>query len=388
MHLDTPVPLLVPDLPSPQELMPYLERMHASKVYSNFGPLVRELEQQLVRRFQVGNPQAAAVTVSSATLGLELALVALALPPGARVLVPALTFVATATAVARAGYVPVLGDIDPESWLLTPRIATQMRKHLAFDAVIPVATFGVPHDMQGWEEFERSTGLPVLVDAASAFGSQWLQGGSGTLIFSMHATKSLPAGEGGLVVSTREGLVDKVRQMSNFGINLKPGARVPTGVLASLGTNAKMSEYHAAVGLASLARWDAGARRRRELYRTLRTGLDVATDGVLRWQAAPAEGIAAPVLMCTRMPHAADRQRLERLCQKLKIMTRRWYQPLLGEIRGTAARWESAPTPHANAIARDLIGLPFFLSMSPLQQDAVRSAVVSALSPERVKSVV
>ena len=379
MHLDTPVPLLVPDLPSPQELMPYLERMHASKVYSNFGPLVRELEQQLVQRFQVGNPQATAVTVSSATLGLELALVALALPPGARVLVPALTFVATATAVARAGYVPVLGDIDPESWLLTPRIATQMRQHLAF---------GVPHDMQGWEEFERSTGLPVLVDAASAFGSQWLQGCNGTLVFSLHATKSLPAGEGGIVVSTREGLVDKVRQMSNFGINLKPGARVPTGVLASLGTNAKMSEYHAAVGLASLARWDACARRRRELYRCLRTALDDATDGALRWQATPSDGIAAPVLMCARMPHAADRQRLERLCQKLKIMTRRWYQPLLGEIRGTAARWESAPTPHANAIARDLIGLPFFPSMSLLQQEAVLASVVAAITPERVRSVV
>lgn len=386
MHLETSVPLLVPDLPSPQELMPYLQRMHAARLYSNFGPLVCELEQQLAERFQVATPTAVVTTASSATLALELALTALALPPGSRVLVPALTFVATATAVVRAGHVPVLGDVDPDSWLMTPGMAWQMRQHVAFDAVVPVATFGAPQDMAAWSLFEQSTGLPVIVDAAGAFGSQWLHGSQGTLVFSLHATKSLPAGEGGLVVSTHAALVAKVRQMSNFGINLSLGARVPTGVLASMGTNAKMSEYHAAVGLASLARWDDGAQRRRELYSALRTGLDAATGDALRWQCTLPVGIAAPVLLCTRMPSAADRLRLERLCQKLKIGTRRWYQPLLGEIRGTAARWESAPTPHAHAIARDLIGLPFFPAMSMLQQNAVVEAVGQAMALDRVKA--
>lgn len=381
MHLETAVPLLVPDLPSPQELMPYLLRMHAARLYSNFGPLVCELEQQLAARFQATTPTASVTTASSATLALELALSALDLPPGSRVLVPALTFVATATAVVRAGHVPVLGDVDPDSWLMTPGMAWQMRQHVAFDAVVPVATFGVPQDMAAWSLFEQSTGLPVIVDAAGAFGSQWLHGSPGTLVFSLHATKSLPAGEGGLVVSTNAALVAKVRQMSNFGINLHPGARVPTGVLASIGTNAKMSEYHAAVGLASLARWDACALQRRTLYGDLRSALNAASDGSLRWQSLPTEGLAAPVLLCTRMPSAADRLRLERLCLKLKIGTRRWYQPLLGEIRGTAARWESAPTPHAHAIARDLIGLPFFPSMTAQQQYAVADALGRALVP-------
>ncbi|WP_295954355.1 aminotransferase class I/II-fold pyridoxal phosphate-dependent enzyme [Rhodoferax sp.] len=388
MHLETSVPLLVPDLPSPQELMPYLQRMHAARHYSNFGPLVCELEQLLAARFQVATPAASVTTASSATLALELALTALALPPGSKVLVPALTFVATATAVVRAGYVPVLGDVDPDSWLMTPGMAWQMRQHVAFDAVVPVATFGAPQDMAAWSLFEQSTGLPVIVDAAGAFGSQWLHGSQGTLVFSLHATKSLPAGEGGLVVSTNTALVAKVRQMSNFGINLQPGARVPTGVLASIGTNAKMSEYHAAVGLASLSRWDAGAQRRRELYSALRSGLDAATGDALRWQTTLPGGIVAPGLLCARMPSAADRLRLERLCQKLKIGTRRWYQPLLGEIRGTAARWESAPTPNANAIARDLIGLPFFPSMTAPQLNAVVEAVGQAVVSDRVKALV
>ena len=88
MHLETAVPLLVPDLPSPQELMPYLQRMHAARLYSNFGPLVCELEQLLAARFQATTPAASVTTASSATLALELALSALELPPGSRVLVP------------------------------------------------------------------------------------------------------------------------------------------------------------------------------------------------------------------------------------------------------------------------------------------------------------
>lgn len=389
MHLETSVPLLVPDLPSPQELMPYLHRMHEARHYSNFGPLVCELEQLLAVRFQATTPTAVVTTASSATLALELALNALDLPPGSRVLVPALTFVATATAVVRAGHVPVLGDVDPDSWLLTPGMAWQMRQHVAFDAVVPVATFGAPQDMAAWALFEQSTGLPVIVDAAGAFGSQWLHGSPGTLVFSLHATKSLPAGEGGLVVSTNAALVAKVRQMSNFGINLHPGARVPPGVLASMGTNAKMSEYHAAVGLASLARWDACAQQRRALYSSLRSALNAASGGSLRWQSLSPEGLAAPVLLCVRLPGSAHRSRLERLCQKEHIVTRRWYQPLLGEIRGTAARWESAPTPHAHAIARDLIGLPFFPSMTTQQQHAVADAVGRAreLAPQPVAQV-
>lgn len=113
--------------------------------------------------------------------------------------------------------------------------------------------------MQAWGNFEKITGLPVIVDAAAAFGSQWLNGAQGTLVFSMHATKSLPAGEGGLVVSSRIGLARKVRQLSNFGINLDPKLGLAVGTLAYAGTNAKMSEYHAAIALEMLTHWELHA---------------------------------------------------------------------------------------------------------------------------------
>lgn len=373
------IPLLVPDLPGPQALLPYLERMHAAQLYSNFGPLVRELEARLLERFtgKAVVPLAMS-TVANATLGLELVLTALELPPHSRVLLPSLTFVASATAVLRAGHVPVLADVDVDSWLLTPAIARRALDDVRFDAVMPVAAFGAPHDSAGWAAFQQETGIPVVIDAAAAFGSQWLDAGTGTAVFSMHATKSLPAGEGGFVISTDAGLVARVRQLSNFGINLDAGARTPVGMLERIGTNAKMSEFHAAVGLASLDVWDARALVRRQLYIGLRQALDERLPGALRWQ-ANAHVVAGPTLLCVRLADAMQRRRLESLCAQRGVGLRRWYQPLLGKMLSITPQCVALPAPRAAAIAADMCGLPFFPGMTGVQAGQVVDIVAAVV---------
>lgn len=364
------VPLLKPEMPSPQELLPWLERMHVTKQYSNFGPLVRELEAIFAREFGVESSQIS--TVSNATQGLELALLALNLPARSKVLVPALTFVATATAVVRAGHQPVLADVDAHTWMLTPEIAYGACQRMRIDAVLPVATFGMPQDMQGWQRFERDTGLPVIIDAAAAYGSQWLPSAEGTLVFSLHTTKSLPAGEGGLVVSTRPGLAAKVRQLSNFGINLDPNASLPVGALASLGSNAKMSEYHAAIGLISMQKWELHAQKRRALQVELMNEMNRVSGHRLVWQAQGLGGpLMAPTLLCARLPDAEARDNLEKSCQQGRIMTRRWYQPLLEHMDVMQQRCLCLDAPNARGLAQTLLGLPFFLSMTAKQRHRI-----------------
>lgn len=379
------VPLLVPDMPSPHELLPWLERMHAARHYSNFGPLVRELEAVFAQQFGMEDEQL--TTVANATQGLELVLQALDLAPGSRVLLPALTFVATATAVLRAGHQPVLADVDAQTWMLTPDIARAACQAMRIDAVLPVATFGMPHDMQTWQQFERDTGLPVVIDAAAAYGSQWLQGAEGTLVFSLHTTKSLPAGEGGLVVSTRPGLATKLRQLSNFGINLNPAAGMPVGALASLGSNAKMSEYHAAIGLISLQKWDLNAQQRRALQADLMHEMNQASGHALNWQAqGPGGPLMAPTLLCARLPDAEARAALEQACQQARIMTRRWYQPLLQHMDVLQQRCLSLDTPNAEALGQTLLGLPFFLGMTPQQCQRITAVLESALKNKKIVS--
>jgi dTDP-4-amino-4,6-dideoxygalactose transaminase len=368
------VPLLVPDMPSPQTLLPWLERMHAARHYSNFGPLVQALESEFACRFDL--PKEQLTTVANATQGLELVLQALELAPGSRVLLPAFTFVASATAVVRAGHIPVLADVDADSWMLTPAIAYACCAHLAIDAVLPVATFGMPHDMQAWQRFEQETGVPVVIDAAAAYGSQWLKDAQGTLVFSLHTTKSLPAGEGGLVVSTRAGIVEKVRQLSNFGINLDPAAGMRIGALASIGTNAKMSEYHAAIGLASLEVWELHAQQRRRQHAEMVKEISAAAGHNFVWQLpGKGGGLMAPTLLCACMPDEATRVMLEQICKQENIATRRWYQPLLQDMPILRQRCEVLPTPNSEALAAKLLGLPFFLGMTLDQRQRVLGVV-------------
>ncbi|WP_082145263.1 DegT/DnrJ/EryC1/StrS family aminotransferase [Delftia tsuruhatensis] len=373
------LPLLVPDMPSPQTLMPWLERMHVTKQYSNFGPLVRELEASFADRFEVSTGML--TTVANATLGLELVMQALNLLPGARVLVPAFTFVASATAVIRAGYSPVLADVDPSTWMLTPAIARKVCSQMKISAVLAVATFGMPYDIKEWDEFERETGIPVVIDAAAAYGSQWLGENEGTLVFSLHATKSLPAGEGGLVVSSRPGLAAKVRELANFGINLNSRETLPIGALAGIGTNAKMSEYHAAIGLASLQQWDARAEQRRQLETELKESLNTATSGRLVWQASgPGGALKAPTLLCLRLPTSQSREVLEKYCIASNICLRRWYQPILSRMDVLAAHCTTLHVPESISLSNNLVGLPFFLEMNSLQKKRLIEVVGNALS--------
>ena len=119
--------------------------------------------------------------------------------PRARVLIPAITFVATAAAVVRAGYEPVLSDVDERTWLLTPEIARRAIAKIPVDAVMPVSTYGCLQDTGAWDDFSRATGVPVVIDAAGAFGNQQA-GERSTLVFSLHATKVLSGAEGGFEI--------------------------------------------------------------------------------------------------------------------------------------------------------------------------------------------
>lgn len=373
------MPLLVPDMPSPQELLPYLERMHAVRHYSNFGPLVSELEAAFAGHFAL--PREQLTTVANATLGLELVLQALDLPHGAHVLLPSFTFVATATAVLRAGHVPVLADVDAQTWLMTPEIARRACANMRIDAVLPVATFGMPHDMREWQLFEQETGLPVVIDAAAAYGSQWLNGAQGTLVFSLHTTKSLPAGEGGLIVSSRPGLAARVRQLSNFGINLDPTACEPIGTLASLGSNAKMSEYHAAIGLVSLKKWELAAQQRRRLHADLIGKFTCASGDRLVWQATgPGGGLMAPSLLCAYLPNAVTRNALEQAFCQARITTRRWYLPLLQHMPALQSKCLQLETPNAHALSESILGLPFFLGMGQVKVSRLEKLIRQVLN--------
>lgn len=346
---------LVPDLPAPHEVLPYLHEMHANRWYSNFGPLNHRFELEIKKLLMVDDQtceQMHTVTFSSATTALELVLRALNLRQGARVLIPTLTFPATASVVLNAGFVPVFADVDKETWALTPDIARTYCDASVIDAVMPVTVFGAPASTQLWDAFYDETGIQVIVDAAASLGQQQVST-KVHFVFSMHATKPFGVGEGGLFVTADGELAAQARALSNFGF------RGASGKAKAVGTNAKMAEYFAAMGLAQIDRWpDLMARRtkvRDHYVDAFKAG------GLQKMLSSSVEDHVPAVFMIRTKGRGAD---VMAALDEERIHTRRWYLPPLYEHPAFAAYCDdtmrhAALFPITELLKNDLVGLPF-----------------------------
>lgn len=370
------VPLLVPTLPTLAQLRPYIARIDRNHWYSNFGPLVNELEERLGLAFAEMNGSAPEiVTVSNATIGLELALRALDLPAGAIVLVPAFTFVATAAAVRSAGLVPRCVDVDPDTWQLTPGIAREEISRVKVDAVMPVCVFGREQPGEDWSAFHAETGIPVIIDAAAAFGNQWDPGPT-CAVFSMHATKPLAAGEGGFVATRSSVFARSVRQRTNFGINLTQPEVAGLGTVTMAGVNGKLSEYHAAVAHASLDAWTVNARARRRLYAEYSAAISNAGQGRLTWQSADGNTVRS---VCTFLAESEiGRDRAEAALTAAGVSTRRWYCPTV-DRHPAFCHFDHAATPVARRLAERLLGVPFYIGLDKISRRVVSTTLAKSL---------
>jgi len=214
----------------------------------------------------------------------------------------------------------------------------------------------------------------VIIDAAAAFGNQ-LDPGPTCAVFSLHATKPLAAGEGGVVVTHDAAFAATVRQLSNFGIDLSGAQGVPVGSTTLVGTNAKMSEYHAAVGLASLDIWPQTVVQRHALFARYSETLMASSGAQLHWQQMPTESVRS--VCCLMLQSAAHRNHAEAVMAERGIATRRWYLPLINQ-HPAFQHIQHLPTPCAEKIALRLIGIPFHAALS--DQDMIEIAQALALA--------
>jgi len=358
------MPVLRPRLPSSDDILPYLQLIDERRWYSNRGPLVEQLEEQLNRH--LGLESGGVVTLANATVGLTAALLARGAPFGSLCLMPSWTFAATPHAARAAGLQPWFHDVDPQTWALNPTAVLETLKGLgeAVGAVIVVSPFGAPIDMGAWEAFERLTGIPVVVDAAAGFDT--VQPGEIPSVVSLHATKILGAGEGGFIVTTDSALRDRLRACCNFGFQGTRSALLPA-------LNAKMSEYHAAVALASLATWPALRACHLSIAGWYRR--HIGRLGEVHSQPAYGNGWAASTTSVILPPRSA--QSLAHSLLRLGIETRSWWgegchvQPAFAACgRGCLSVTED--------LGGRVIGLPHFPDMEEADVERVVAAVAEA----------
>ena len=209
---------------------------------TNDGPHVKEFEQRICESTGANH----AIAVTSATVGLQLAIRALGMK-GA-VMLPSFTFVATAQALDWQGIKPVFCDVDPETHCIDTQFVEQ---HITDDVsgIIGVHMWGKTCDVEGLTEIADRRDIPLLFDAAHAFGSKRMGvpvGVNGDAeVFSFHATKFVNAFEGGAITTNNDELAKKLRLMRNFGFE-------DYDQVILSGTNAKMCEPAAAMGITSM----------------------------------------------------------------------------------------------------------------------------------------
>jgi dTDP-4-amino-4,6-dideoxygalactose transaminase len=229
-----------------------------------------------------------------------------------------------------------------------------------------VAPFGRPIDYPGWDEFKVRTGLPVVIDAAAAFDS--LEVGQCPAVVSLHATKVIGVGEGGFVASRDTAFIRGVRERSNFGFH---GGR--NADMAAM--NAKLSEYHAAVGLAALDTWSetrADWMAVAGYYRRV-----LAESNVINLQ----PGFGKDWVSSTCVVSIAERAhpRVQSELARAAIDTRMWWGSGLHRERATT-HYPHNPLPVTENLAQSTLGLPLYRDLPERDIQYIVEAIIKAAS--------
>jgi perosamine synthetase len=216
------------------------------------------------------------VAVCNGTAALEAAVAALGLSPGDEVILPSFTIISCASAVVRAGAVPVVVDSDPATWNMdVSRIEQKITSRTK--AIMTVHIYGLPTDMDPVRALAEKRGLKVIEDAAEAHGLTYKGRPCGSLgdlaAFSFYPNKHVTTGEGGMVVTDDPALAERCRSLRNLCFQAKKRF-----VHEELGWNYRMTNLQAALGLAQLERLDSFVERKRRMgrrYTELLSGLPV-----------------------------------------------------------------------------------------------------------------
>lgn len=224
-----------------------------------------------------------AVALPSCTSALHLALAALGIGPGDEVIVPDATWIATSAPISYVGATPVFADIDPDTWCLCAKscrsLVTERTK-----AIIAVDLYGGLPDWHELRELAFERGLALIEDAAEAIGSEFQGRRAGSLgdvgTFSFHGSKTLTTGEGGMLVTDRDDLHQRVLSLRDHG--RPPGDRMFWN--AEVAYKYKMSSMQAALGLAQMERLEALVERKREIFAAYRVALGEVPHVTLNWE--------------------------------------------------------------------------------------------------------
>lgn len=347
-------PVMRPSLPRPEQFSKRLEDIWNSGIFSNFGPQVQELESRFAKRLNV--PADRVVVLSNATAAITgLATIS----EKAVWRVPSWTFVATPLGVLQAGKSLQFADVDIDSQMLTTSCAYEGGSI----ATLPFG-IGIP------QEWLNQSSFPDIIDAAASLASVTdlsCLPSTSSLVFSLHATKYLGAGEGGIAICGNSSIAGELRSWANFGFTAERESQ-------RLGTNAKMSEVQAAIAHAAL---DSEDEERREWEQLRRKSKAVAEMLAIDIPHLSSQSISPYWMVAFETPLARDVA--EKKLKEARIQSRKWWGlgcHLMPSMRALPCESELKNT---EALAGTTLGLPFFRGMKDEDFEMIGNVVRASL---------
>ncbi len=350
------------------EYLPYLEQIWSTRMMTNQGPMHQRLEAELTARLGVRHT----VCVNNGTLALQLAIRALGLK--GEIITTPFTYAATACAIQWEHCTPVFVDIDPHTWNLDPRkIEPMITGHTV--GIMPVHVFSAPCEVDAIGAIAQAHGLKVIYDAAHAMcvdldGRSVMNCGD-IACTSFHATKLFNTCEGGACFVRDDELAARLRRLRFFGHD-------QTKDVVDDGTNAKLTEVHAALGLANLPHLDDVRRRRRESCQRYRDGL-AKVPGLTfqRYDPASYNFSYMPVLM----PDEATADKVLAALGEQNVHPRRYFHPALHRTQAfsTVPRGDLSV---AEDIAARILCLPIYYDLPLDAVDRIAGVVAAAVSQQ------
>jgi dTDP-4-amino-4,6-dideoxygalactose transaminase len=339
------IPITKTKLPDLSRYVKHLERAWKNGIVTNGGELVTELEEKLAQYLNVKHVS----LVNNGTIGLMIALKALNLPKGNIITTP-YTYVATTAAIRWAGYDIKFADIQFDDFNIDP---DEIVKHIDENtvAIMPVHVYGVPCNIDAIQAIADKYRLKVVYDSSHCFGvgyedsiKTFVDAGDYS-VMSLHATKVLGTGEGGLIISKDEKAKKAAELVRSFGLQ-------GDQVMHLDGLNGKLSELHAAFGLASLEILHHNIHKRRLIYRRYKSQLDPNKIMVYDLEA---RGLNTNYLYFPVMVYESSAKDLKDTLFAQGVMARRYFYPSLNDVYDKGSVY-----PVSQGVSERMLCLPIF----------------------------
>jgi dTDP-4-amino-4,6-dideoxygalactose transaminase len=352
------------------------------------GPLARELESLCAERLQASN----AIACNNGSSAIEIALRGLGIGPGDQVIVPTLTWVATASAVRIVGAEPVFCDVDAVTHGVTVE-TVQAVWTPATKAVIAVDMCGVPCEIRALRQLTESRGAFLVEDAAHSFGANHADGTpvgadgwADIATFSFHPAKTITTAEGGMLTCQDAQLAERLRRIRSGGITRDfEGSRGGFDFQATdLGSNYHLSEIHAAIGLVQLTRLDGMLQDRARLAGVMSEKLGPYSQ-VLDLPDQP-QGSCWNLYVVQLAGDAPDSSERDVLLASLsdQNIAAHLHYPLLHKQPLFVTGQQSGPFPIAERYERRALTLPLFPELRIDQIERVADALGQSLTPSSI----